>query len=533
MQKQSSKAIVIFLGWIILSCQDTIAQNTDSMSRVGAIAHWFEDQLGLPPWFIVLIVEPIVLFLIALLVWAIVQRVIKHFIKQVDKRIIWNRIAVYLIVISSVLGLFYTWEVRMEWLASDLAAIFGNNAAMLLPYLMGILHAVLATMILILAIYLVNRVFHYAVVKIRAITKQEEISRLQKMLLMSSSRMNKIFVLVLRIIRFVLLLILFYYYIPFMLSFFPITEGLANKVMPYVTSPSFKLINTFVDYIPNLLTLILIVLFIKYFLRFLKNLFSAIEKGEIKIGGFEADWADQTFRLIRIVIILAGIIISYPFLPGSGSDIFKGFSIFIGALITLGSTSAVNNIVSGIVLTYTGAFRIGDRVKIGNTLGDVVEKKLFVTRIKTFRNEYVTFPNGQVLGHSIINLSAIARQEGLQVTASAGISYDVDWRKVHELMKNAANLTSGIIQTHPPPFVLETQLGDYAVTYELIGHTNHPKQVRYIEAELRRNLLDVFNNAGIEIMSPSVTAIRESGAQMIPEEYDPKPFSFFDRQLKK
>ena len=506
----------------MITVHNAFAQTVDPLSSVGPIAHWAEEQLGLPPWFIILIIEPIVLFLIALLVWAIVQRVVKHFIKQPEKRKFWNRVAIYLIVIFSILGLFYIWEVRMEWLAVNLAAIFGNNTANLLPYLVGILHAILATMILVLAIYLINKGFHAAVIKIRAIAKQEEVSRYQKIMMLSSSRMNKIFVLVLRIFRLVIFLLLFYYYIPLMLSFFPASQGLAKIVMPYVTNPTFKLLDAVVNYIPNLLTLILIVIVIKYLLRFFKNLFLAIENSEIKIVGFEPEWADQTFRLFRIVFILAGIIISYPFLPGSGSDIFKGFSLFIGAVITLGSTSAVNNIVSGIVLTYTGAFRIGDRVKIGNTVGDVIEKKLFVTRVKTFNNEHVTFPNGQVLGHSIVNLSAIAKQEGLLVMASAGISYDVDWRKVHELMKQAANQTLGI-NKKPEPFVLESQLGDYAVTYEIVGNTNDPKRVKFIEAELRRNLLDTFNKAGVEIMSPSVTSIRESDAQMIPEECDPKP----------
>ncbi len=175
------------------------------------------------------------------------------------------------------------------------------------------------------------------------------------------------------------------------------------------------------------------------------------------------------FRLIRIVIILAGIIISYPFLPGSGSEIFKGFFLFIGAVIT--------------------------------------------------------FPNGQVLGSSIVNLSSLAKTEGLFVNAFIGISYDVDWRKVHELMRKAAMKTTGV-HSIPEPFVLETDLGDFAVTYKVMTKITEPKKILIIEAELRRNLLDVFNSEGLEIMSPSVTAIRESTSPMIPIEYNPLPFSF-------
>jgi small-conductance mechanosensitive channel len=317
-----------------------------------------------------------------------------------------------------------------------------------------------------------------------------------------------------------------------MLSFFPATANFAQEVMPYVTGPTSKVLEAIVGYIPELITLILIVFILRYLLKFLKNFFAAIGNEELKIRGFDPEWSEQTFRLIRIVIILAGIIVSYPFLPGSGSEIFKGFSVFIGAVITLGSTSAVNNIVSGIVLTYTRAFRIGDRVKIGEMMGDIVEKKLFVTRVKTFENELVTFPNGQVLGSSIVNLSSLAKTEGLFVNAFIGISYDVDWRKVHELMRKAAMQTTGVF-SKPEPFVLETDLGDFAVTYKVMAKISEPEKTLIIEAELRRNLLDVFNGDGVEIMSPSVTSIRESTSPMIPADYNPQPFSFLKKKSNK
>lgn len=406
----------------------------------------------------------------------------------------------------------------------SLVSVFGKSLTELEPYLIGGGRAVITTLILVLIVYLLQRGFRAAVRRLGTLTETAEGVHIQKAVLLSPNRMRQMLVLSLRIIRFIILLVLFYYYIPLMLSFFPGTAPFAHKVMPYVTGPTVKAANAIVGYLPKLATLILIIVGIKYLLKFLFFFFSALKKEEIKVGGFDPEWADQTYRLLRIAIILVGVMISYPFLPGAGSEIFKGFSIFVGALITLGSTSAVNNITSGIVLTYTKAFRVGDRVRIGDTLGDIVEKKLFVTRLRTLKNEEVTFPNGQVLGDSIVNLSAAATKDGLAVMASAGIGYDVDWRKIRELMKKAAQQTPGIL-SEPEPFVLESELGDFAVTYMVIGKTKEPKRARFIEAELRRNILDVFNAEGVEIMTPSVTSVRDANQPAIPDEYSPKPFS--------
>ena len=191
--------------------------------------------------------------------------------------------------------------------------------------------------------------------------------------------------------------------------------------------------------------------------------------------------------------------------------------------MTLGSSAAINNIISGVVLTYTRAFRVGDRVQIGNTLGDIVEKKLFVTRVRTLDNDEVTLPNGMVLGGSISNLTAATKSGGLALRISAWIGYDVDWRTVHELLKKAALQTPHIL-SDPEPFVVETELGDYAVSYTLIAFTEAPEKARLTRAAVRRNALDLFNADGIEIMTPSVSALRDGNQPAIPRDFNPKPF---------
>ncbi len=250
---------------------------------------------------------------------------------------------------------------------------------------------------------------------------------------------------------------------------------------------------------------------------------SALARGEIRLSGFDPDWGDPTYRLIRGVAVLLGVMISYPYLPGAGSEIFKGFSIFVGALVTLGSSAAINNIISGVVLTYTRAFRVGDRVQIGTTLGDIVEKRLFVTRVRTLDNDEVTLPNGMVLGGSISNLSIATTTRGLALRVSVGIGYDVDWQQVHDLLKKAALQTPHIL-AEPEPFVVETELGDFAVSYMLIAHTDEPKSARLTRAELRRSALDLFNAEGIEIMTPSVSSLRDGNQPAIPKDFGPKPF---------
>jgi small-conductance mechanosensitive channel len=222
--------------------------------------------------------------------------------------------------------------------------------------------------------------------------------------------------------------------------------------------------------------------------------------------------------LIRIVAVLATVMIVYPFLPGSGSEVFRGFSLFAGALFTLGASSSVTNIIAGVILTYTRSFRVGDRIQLGGAFGDVLAKGLFVTRIRTPLNEEVTIPNSVAMGGRVVNYSAAQATSGLVLTVRAGIGYDVDWRRVHELMKKAAEETDNVLGD-PEPFVLQESLGDYAVVYELRAHTDDPMANIQTQSDLRRNVLDAFNRAGVEIMTPAVNAVRNSVEPTIPAEY--------------
>ena len=304
----------------------------------------------------------------------------------------------------------------------------------------------------------------------------------------------------------------------FALSFFPGTHGFISGLIDKLGEVLMGAGETIIGYLPNLFTLILIVILTRYTLKLLRFFHEGINSRKIKVAGLHQELTEPTFQLLRFMIVALALVAAYPFLPGSDSPVFRGITIFIGFLLSLGSTSLVTNIVSGIVLTYTRGLRIGDRVKIGGTVGDVIERTLLVTRIRTIKNVVVTIPNGMVLNNEIINYNAPMVDEGLILNTTVTIGYDVPWRQVHDLLIHAAIATCDI-QSAPKPFVLQTSLDDYYVSYELNAYTHAPERMAVIYSELHQNIQDWFNEASVEIMSPGYTAFREGNELTIPAQY--------------
>jgi small-conductance mechanosensitive channel len=246
--------------------------------------------------------------------------------------------------------------------------------------------------------------------------------------------------------------------------------------------------------------------------------FGELRDGKISIRGFYPDWAEPTANLVRTLILVASVIIAFPYLPGSQSPAFKGISVFIGVLLSLGSTSAVAHGVAGTILTYMRAFQVGDFVRIGSDVGEVIEKTLLVTRIRTQKNEVVTIPNGTVLGGVVVNYSAEARKLGVIFHTVATIGYSAPWRQVHDLLISAALATRDVLHD-PPPFVLQTALNDFYVSYELNAYTAKPRNMLNIYSELHQNIQDKFNEAGVEINSPHYASLRDGNETTIPQSY--------------
>lgn len=333
---------------------------------------------------------------------------------------------------------------------------------------------------------------------------------------------------ILRVLRLVVILALLYFFVPLVLSLFPWTEKLSPVLIGYVVNPLRQIGRGVVAFIPNLFFIVLNILVVRYLLKVVRFLFGEIERGNLRFAGFYPEWAQPTYVLVRGLAIAFTVVIIFPYIPGSNSLAFQGVSVFLGILVSLGSTSAVANAVAGIVLTYMRSFRPGELVKIADTTGDVVEKTLFVTRIRTIKNVDVTIPNSLVLNSHIINFSALAATTGLILHTEVTIGYDAPWEKVHALLIQAALATEDVL-TEPKPFVLQTALEDSYVRYQLNAYTAKANQMVSIYSNLHAHIQDAFNTAGVEIMSPAYHALRDGNcitvpAAQRPEGYEPPSF---------
>lgn len=328
-----------------------------------------------------------------------------------------------------------------------------------------------------------------------------------------------IFVFLSNVIRIAIIVILLIVYAPFMFSFFPWAEHLVNLFYGYIATPIKYIVFGFIDFIPSIFFIIIIALFARYIVRVINEITSDVELGRFKISNFHKDWAKPTGKILSLFIYAMALVLIFPYLPGSGSSAFQGVSIFIGAIISFGSTSAIANIIAGIVITYMRPFQIGDRVKIDNIVGDVLEKTTLVTRIRTTKNEDVTIPNANILMGTIINYSNNEnRTIILHTTVTLG--YDLPWQTAQKLLIEAAEKTE-FTEQEPKPFVLQTSLDDYYVSYELNVHTKNSKKMPYIYSELHKNILESFNEAGVEILSPSYMAARDGSLSTVPSQSKP------------
>ncbi|MBE9203574.1 mechanosensitive ion channel family protein [Synechocystis salina LEGE 06099] len=331
---------------------------------------------------------------------------------------------------------------------------------------------------------------------------------------------------IIKIVRLTLLLGLFYLYVNLVLSFFPWTKGVSRVLFDYAKTAINTILSGLLNYLPNLFFLVIIWLLTSYSLKVIRFLFTEIERDNIKFQGFYREWAKPTYKLVQFLILAFAATVAFPYLPGSKTPAFQGISIFLGLLISLGSSSVIANIFAGIMLTYTRAFSVGDRVKITDTIGDVVEKTLFVTRIRTTKNVVITIPNSAVLGSHVINYSAAASDPEappLILHTTITLGYDVPWRKVHAVLIEAALATDQILED-PAPFVLQTSLDDFYTAYELNAYTHNPGIMAKIYSELHQNLQDKCNEADIEILSPHYRAVRDGNQTTIPADYLPSDY---------
>lgn len=322
--------------------------------------------------------------------------------------------------------------------------------------------------------------------------------------------------------RWIIAFFLLYAYFQFVLTQFVWTRALAHTLLGLVLEPLHVLGTGMLGYLPNFFFLLVLFLVIRYAIKLLRFFFRELERGRMVFPGFYPDWAMPTFKLVRLIVIALAVVVAFPYLPGSNSPAFQGISIFLGVLFSLGSTSAVANMVAGVILTYMRSFRVGDFVKIQETQGVVVGSGLLVTRIRTPKEEIVTIPNASVLATHVVNYSSRAREGGVILHSAVTIGYDTPWRQVHALLLSAAERTDAVLKS-PAPFVLQNSLDDFYVTYELNAYTATPEIMPQIFSDLHKNIQDAFNEYGVQIMSPNYIADRSKPTVVPPERWYAAP----------
>ena len=389
------------------------------------------------------------------------------------------------------------------------------------------IYAAIATLVLIIIQLVLSKIFPriYQLLDSWRDTRIPSI-RIQRMELIPASRLTNILIRFVRLIRWAIVVFVLYIYFPLVFSFFPWTKQLGNDLFNHLFAAFNKVLIGFINYLPNLFIVVVIIVFTYYIIRFVKFIFMEIERGDIFFPGFYREWAQPSYKLCFFLILALAMVVAFPYLPGSGSPAFQGVSIFLGLLLSLGSTAAVANIVGGVILIYTRAFEVGDRVQIGDAVGDIVEKTLLVTRIRTPKNVVITLPNSAVLSSSVVNFSAAVRDPNtlpLILHTTITLGYDVPWRKVHQVLIDAAIATPNIL-SEPAPFILQTSLDDFYVSYELNAYTDHPLMMPIIYSQLHQNIQDKCNETDIEILSPHYSAIRDGNQITIPQNYLPKNY---------
>jgi len=365
-------------------------------------------------------------------------------------------------------------------------------------------------------IKIINRIFRKFSAKIEKLkgTKIKAIY-IKSFKVMGEESAIKFIHFLLKILRYLIIFLMLYITVLLLFSIFPATKNIATALFGYVWKPLKVMLLSIAGFIPDLIRIILIVVIFRYIIKGLRFITEGISKERLKIKGFYPDWAHPTFNIVRILLYAFMFVLIFPLLPGSSTRIFQGVSVFIGVILSLGSTSVINNIMSGLVLTYMRPFKVGDRIKIGDIEGNVMEKTPFVVRIRTPKNEEVTIPNSGIMAAQTFNYSESARSLNLILYTEITFGYETPWRQVHELLLNVAKQTPDVLET-PKPYILQTALNDFYVQYQLNVYVIDADKMPQIYSALRQNIQDVFREAGIELLSPHYQAIRDGNKTAIP-----------------
>jgi small-conductance mechanosensitive channel len=392
----------------------------------------------------------------------------------------------------------------LDWLGDSTKALLITNVILV----------VFTTVIYWLIYTLVFRLFRKLSKLVLKDDSQVKPLRIQQQVILSAGIIAGILNRTFLVVSWFLRLFIVVAYLNTLLGIFSWTRDLSVLIANLLRDAVGAMWSGFINYLPDLFTALIIVVIAHLLIKLFKLVFEGVERNRIKVPGFYPEWSRTSFNLLRLLIIAMTLVVVFPYLPGSGSPAFQGVAVFFGVLLSLGSTSAVANVVSGIVITYTRAFQAGDHVRLSNTEGKIIERTAFVTRILTPKNVEVSIPNASVMSDKVINYSTQARHSVIMLHTGVTIGYDVPWPTVQKLLLSAAGATAHI-EDEPAPFVLQKALDDNYVEYELNVMTKRADMRPKIYSELHANILDVFHAAGVEITSPLYRATRDGSEPAI------------------
>ncbi|HEY2152188.1 MAG TPA: mechanosensitive ion channel domain-containing protein [Vicinamibacterales bacterium] len=297
-------------------------------------------------------------------------------------------------------------------------------------------------------------------------------------------------------------LIVLYWVMTFVLRQFPYSRPWGESLRGFLVLTVENLGLGMIRALPGLFTVGLIFVITRFAVRVIRLWFGAVERGTVSARWIHPETAQPTRRLLTTLAWLFGAVIAYPYLPGSQSDAFKGVSVFIGLMVTIGSSGLVSQIMSGFVITFSRSLRLGDFVKVGDVEGNVIHVGVLSTKIKTLRNEDITIPNAVVVAQTTTDYSRFGDSDGVFIPTSVTIGYDAPWRQVHALLLEAAARTEGI-RNDPKPIVLQVSLEDFYVKYALLFCLKRQETRPFTLNTLHANIQDLFNEYGVQIMSPN------------------------------
>ena len=299
-----------------------------------------------------------------------------------------------------------------------------------------------------------------------------------------------------------LVAIALYLWLTFVFSRFPFSQPWGDKLAGFLWDMLAHFVDGGLQALPGLFTVLVIFVLTRIIVRAVDGFYQAVERGAMSVSWLQADTAKATRRLTVVLIWIFAVTVAYPYIPGSDSEAFKGISVFVGLMVSLGSAGLVNQVMSGLVVAYSRALKAGEFVQLGNTLGTVSEVNILSTKVITPKRETVTVPNAVLVSSPITNYSRLADERGAILGTKVTIGYDTPWRQVHAMLTLAAQ-RAALVRQEPAPFVMQRALADFYPEYELIVHIDRPEQRGLVLSELHAHIQDVFNEYGVQIMSPN------------------------------